>query len=204
MSDEIAIDVDAGFRGKWHFKVEDERLVFAKADGAEVHTFTRDEMPGRVQMSGLLGLITPALVADIPKSILVRVSRRQAAQLLAWLGPPSDAQLRYEIHKRFKALLPIGIVLLLFSFPFGNRGLDYFGVFQAALLLLAGVAAYRSPGRYVFLLDCAWFAITSIWWVLLVLEGMRSPWVLLFLPLNAYWIVSGVRLYDYFAPRRAA
>lgn len=204
MSEEIAIDVDAGFRGKWQFKVEDDRLVFAKADGAEVFTFTRDQMPGRVQMSGLLGLFTPALVADIPKSVLVRVSKRQAAQLLAWLGPPSAAQLRYEIQKRFKALLPIGLVLLVFNMPFGGRGVDYFGIFQTSLLVLAGVAAYRSPGRYVFLLDCAWFAIMSIWWLMLIGAGTRSPWLLLFLPLNAYWIVSGLRLYDYFAPTRVA
>ena len=201
MTEVPSVSANAGGRGRWTLAGEGDRLVFTRADTPEVRAFARRELPGNVQVSGLLGRFTPGLVAHLPKPILFRVSVPQAEQLLSWLGPPPPGQLAFEVNRRFRALIPFGIVFVALSLPFGTQDFDLIGFLQTSLLLFTGLAAFRAPGRYVFLLDAAWFAFISVWWLILVVLGARSPYFLLWLPFNVNWIVSDFRLFAYFRPQ---
>jgi hypothetical protein len=186
---------------KWTIWLYRDFIELEPADDRP-YVIYRDEVPERVQKfdSGLF-LRNAIMVTFGKKNIVFQLSPDAFSAVNAWIGPPSDEDLKVALKRRLKWVTPIGFLFVLSSLPIGELDWQPISLSLGLGLILTGRLAKLWPHRNFFLIDSLWFAslaANSVW--LLTQEWGWFRFFLLVLQLLC--VRSGWREYRRFAPEK--
>ena len=185
--------------GGWTLEFYPDYLRLVPADGDLVEV-DRADLPERVRVFER-GLFLRRLIA-------VKIGRRSVpfqllpdgfAALKAWVGPPTEADLRASLKRRLGWVTPVGLIFVLTALPLGHLDWDPVALGLGLGLILTARLARLWPHRAFFLVVAGWFALlaaNSAW--LLYQEGGWFRAVVLAFQLMLAW--NGWREYRRFAP----
>jgi hypothetical protein len=165
----------------WKLSLFADAIVLAPPDAA-ARTITRAELPAAVDVDPLFafGLLA---VAGASK-LFFKLDERTRDALIAWLGPPTRADLVAALKRRHNATaLAVGALLLVSSLPLIiERAVDWpIFVWGASMLATWGLARI-APSRAWFLIDGVIHTAIAAWFVFGILNGDRHvAWAVLLL-----------------------
>jgi hypothetical protein len=139
-----------------------------------------------------------ALVARIPKPVILKLDDSSLAVLTFWVGPLTLEDLKGELRRRLRWTVPIGLLFVLGSIPLpGDPAAGVAGVpFDPVSLVLGlglialSVAARIVPHPFLLALDGLWFLLLAADTVWGVVRGGDSVW---WLALAAFLVLAGLQ-----------
>ena len=141
----------------WKLFVFRDFLDFEPKDGRP-YEIDRDEVPERIQkMDGML-LRRVLLVKFKNKNVSFQLSPDDYAAITAWIGPPTEEDLKVALKRRLKWVVPIGILFVIAATPLGQEEWDAVSLTLGLGLITTAWLAKLWPSRNIFLVDSLWFA----------------------------------------------
>lgn len=191
----VRVEARTGRKGTWTFRFHEDLLEMTGPRGKGGGDVPLAEH--RQMLTLREGLGKPMLIAKIPGTVAFELGPKALAAYKEWRGPLTSADLVKELNSWFLWAIPIGLVYILGSLPFGGDSeagieaapLDIWGI--ALGVALIGLAILRKlwPTRTIFLLDAFWFVGLGANIVMDVVKGGSPFWLLLVLLM--IWIVIG-------------
>jgi hypothetical protein len=188
---------------KWTLSLYPDHLRLQPPEG-DPQEVDRAKLPEQVQMTDGGWLLPPLLFVTLGKKRLgFRLSPELYADIRSWIGPPTPADLKIALKRRFAWVLPAGFLFMLTALPVGNLPLEPVSLGLGLALIVTGMFAKLAPHRILFVLDTLWFSGLAADSVRLLVEDW-SWWRLVLLFLQLKLVESGWREYRRFAPQPAA
>jgi hypothetical protein len=185
---------------KWRLSLYSDYLRLQPPAG-DSHEIDRADFPERVQTTEGGLILPPFLVVTFGKKPMTfRLSPDVFADVRAWIGPPTPADLKISLKRRFAWVLPAGFLFVVTALPIGNLPLEPVSLGLGLALIVTGTLAKLSPHRILFILDTLWFAGLAANSVRLLVEDW-SWWHLVLLFVQLKLVESGWREYHRFAPQ---
>ena len=199
------VTAQAGRKGGWKVALNPESLTVTAADGSESFEISRSDAEEKVEIRGG-SLSEPFLVIRVPKQILFKIGKTQAAAVKQWLGPPTFKGLKIALKRRLKWSIPIAILFIVTSLPLpgdpeaGIEALpfDPVSAFLGVVLLGIALLAKIRPMRILFMVDAFWFFLLALRVTGGVIRGTSLLWLIavVFLLFAAF---GGISEYNRFA-----
>ena len=186
---------------KWTLLLYRDVIELEPKDGRP-YVIYRDEVPERVQKfdSGLF-MRNAIMVTLGKKNIVFQLSPDAFSAVNAWIGPPTDEDLKAALKRRLKWVTPIGLLFVLGALPVGEMDWEPVSLTLGLGLILTARLAKLWPHRNFFLIDALWFgclAANTVW-----LLTQEWGWLRLFLLAVQLLCVRGAwREYRRFAPEK--
>jgi len=141
-----------------------DQVQFTDRETGQVEQIWRHQARERIEVHDSL-VMRRTIVAKIPKRVTFKLEPETFAALESWLGVRTRAGLEFELERRMRFMIPIGLLFILGALPLAGvpavgavgDSLDPRGLaLGMGLLVLAGLAKWK-PHRLLFLLDGLWF-----------------------------------------------
>lgn len=187
---------------KWTLALFRNFIELESKEG-RVFEIDRADVPERVQkVEG--GFLRRVLMVTLDKKkVMFQLSPDAYSVVSAWIGPPTDVDLKIALKRRLGYVTPIGILFVLSALPIGDLDWNPVSLALGLGLILTARFARLWPHRNFFLIDSLWFAAlaaNSVW--LLTIEWGWFRCALLLLQLAC--VRGGWREYCRFAPEKMA
>ncbi len=147
-----------------------------------------------------------------PKRLVFKIDEATHKALLDWFGPPTEAQLRATLKRRFSFSLPLAIFLTLIGVSMiaarrmnghPRQVTDWFFIVWGIGFGICGALARSKPHRSLFLAEAMWLVLLVIYLVNIIVSGRSWLWGILIL-MNFIGISQTIKLYRRFAPDQMA
>lgn len=193
------VAAQSGRKGVWKVALNPESLTVTAADGSEFFEISRSDADEKIEIRRI-GLSEPFLVIRVPKQILFKMGKTQAAAVKQWLGPPTFMGLKIALKRRLKWSIPIAILFIVTSLPLPGdpeTGIeavpfDPVSAFLGVVLLGMALLAKIRPMRILFIVDAFWFFLLALRVAGGVIRGTSLLWliVVVFLLFAAFGSIS--------------
>jgi hypothetical protein len=179
------VTAQAGCKGVWKVALNPESLTVTAADGSESFKISRPDAEEKVEIWGS-NFSEPFLVIRVPKQILFKMGKTQAAAVKQWMGPPTFRGLKIALKRRLKWSIPIAILFIVISLPLPGdpeAGIeavpfDPVSAFLGVVLLGIALLAKIRPMRILFIVDASWFFLLALRVTLGVIRGTSLLWLI--------------------------
>ena len=161
-----------------------DTVRFTDAETGQVEEIWRHQARERIKVHDGL-LMRHTIVAKIPKRVTFKLEPEVFEAVESWLGVRSPAGLEFELERRMKFMIPIGLLYIVSALPLAGvpavgaagESLDLMGLcLGVGLLVLAGLAKWR-PHRILFIFDGLWFLALAADMALDVARGASPFWL---------------------------
>jgi hypothetical protein len=151
---------------RWTLFLYRDFLAFEPRKGRDFE-IDREDLPEMVQKleSGLF-LKRTLWVKLGSKTVAFQLPPDEFAAVKAWIGPPTEEDLKVALKRRLKWVVPIGILFVLAAAPVADQEWEPVSLTLGLGLITTAWFAKLWPHRNIFLLDSLWFAClagNSIW-----------------------------------------
>ena len=173
------------WRNQWKLLLHPDRLRLDAQSDEPVQEVMRAELAEKVRLTRSLSMKPCVTVKLGKKTRSFYLTHDDFAALKEWIGPPTAADLKVALKRRFAWVLPIGILFVVTSLPM--RGdpaagiepspFDLLGFTLGASLILLATLSRRIPHRNFFLLDSLWFQVLAGDLVYRICTGSSWVWV---------------------------
>jgi hypothetical protein len=182
----------------WTLEFFPDALRLEPADGDPVEV-DRADVPERVQVFDRMVFIPRVMGVKIGRrSVPFQLSPEAFAALKAWIGPPTEADLRVRLKQRLGWVTPVGLIFVLTALPIGRMDWDPFALAFGLGLILTARLARLWPHRVFFLILAGWLLLLAA--NSAVVLYFEWGWFRLFiLVVQLMLVLSSVREYRRFA-----
>jgi len=142
----------------------DDRVRFTDALSGQAEEIWRHQARERIEVHDSF-VMRRTIVAKLAKRVTFKLEPEVFAAVESWLGHRTRAGLEFELERRMRFMIPIGLLYVVGALPLaglpavGAAGdaLDVRGLaLGVGLLALAGLTKWK-PHRVLFIFDGLWF-----------------------------------------------
>lgn len=145
----------------WSLEFFPDALRLEPADGDPLEV-DRADVPERVQVYDRMAFIPRVMGVKIGRrSVPFQLSPEAFAALKAWIGPPTEADLRVSLKQRIGWATPVGLIFVLTALPIGRADWDPFALAFGLGLILTARLARLWPHRMFFLAVAGWLLLLA-------------------------------------------
>jgi hypothetical protein len=187
---------------KWELSLFADRLRLESPTGKD-HLVLWDDRHERVQTHDRLLLRRILVVALSGKKVIFRLQPDAFAAVRAWIGPPTQEDLKVALKRQFSWALPLGVLFVLSALPLAELPFEPVAFALGVALVLTSTLSRVRPHRAFFALESLWFCALAANSIYRLMD--RWAWLqALFLAVQMLLAWRAIQEYRRFAPSRMA